>query len=328
MGRQQKAYKGVIDYFKKKIMDGELRPGEKLPPERDIAERLNVSRNSVREAIRIMDMTGVISSQQGSGNYITCEFQKSLAETMTMMFAMDQIDYKQISQIRQALECLAFSLAIEHASDKQIKEMESLVKELDKSTDDVKNAALDKKLHFMLAQSSGNILVLDFLEACSGVIDSFIHDMRAAILRTEERKKLLNECHKKLIEALKEKDETKGQEALKRHFILINEILEEKLNCSLNVEFLSWGEHDTKYSLLFSSQEDFDLIFTASSWCHYEQTVSLGGFAPLSEERMHRISGRLFRKWHGSRQRLTDKSTWFRAMPTSLVRKFWQCAVT
>ena len=46
MERQQKAYKGVIDYFKKKIMDGELRPGEKLPPERDIAERLNVSRNS------------------------------------------------------------------------------------------------------------------------------------------------------------------------------------------------------------------------------------------------------------------------------------------
>ncbi len=64
----------------------------------------------------------------------------------------------------------------------------------------------------------------------------------------------------------------------------INEILEEKLNCSLSVDFLSWGEHDTRYSLLFSGQEDFDLIFTASSWCHYEQTVALGGFYPLSEE--------------------------------------------
>jgi len=64
----------------------------------------------------------------------------------------------------------------------------------------------------------------------------------------------------------------------------INEILEKKLNCSLSVEFLSWGEHDAKYSLLFSSQADFDLIFTASSWCHYEQTVALGGFYPLSEE--------------------------------------------
>lgn len=64
----------------------------------------------------------------------------------------------------------------------------------------------------------------------------------------------------------------------------INKILEEKLNCSVSVDFLSWGEHDTKYSLLFSGQEDFDLIFTASSWGHYEQTVSLGGFYPLSEE--------------------------------------------
>lgn len=228
MEKQQKAYRCVIEHFKKKIIDGELRPGEKLPPEREIAEQLNVSRNSVREAIRIMDMTGVIASQQGSGNYITCEFQKSLAETMTMMFAMDQIDYKQISQIRQALECLAFSLAIDNASDEQIETMELLVKELDKSEDDVKNASLDKKIHFTLAQASGNVLVLDFLEACSGVIDSFIHDMRMEILRTEEQKKLLNECHKKLIESLKEKDEMKGQEALKRHFMLINEVLKER----------------------------------------------------------------------------------------------------
>ncbi len=64
----------------------------------------------------------------------------------------------------------------------------------------------------------------------------------------------------------------------------INEILKEKLNCTISVDFLSWGEHDTKYSLLFSSQEEFDLIFTASSWCHYEQTVALGGFQELTED--------------------------------------------
>ena len=64
----------------------------------------------------------------------------------------------------------------------------------------------------------------------------------------------------------------------------INEILEEKLNCSVKVEFLSWGEHDTKYSLLFQGHENFDLIFTASSWAHYEQTVALGGFYPLTED--------------------------------------------
>ena len=64
----------------------------------------------------------------------------------------------------------------------------------------------------------------------------------------------------------------------------INEILKEKLNCTISVDFLSWGEHDTKYSLLFSGGEEFDLIFTASSWGHYEQTVALGGFYPLTED--------------------------------------------
>lgn len=64
----------------------------------------------------------------------------------------------------------------------------------------------------------------------------------------------------------------------------INEILEAKLNCSLSVDWLDWSEHTTKYSLLFSGNEDFDMIFTATSWCHYEQTVALGGFKALDED--------------------------------------------
>jgi putative aldouronate transport system substrate-binding protein len=64
----------------------------------------------------------------------------------------------------------------------------------------------------------------------------------------------------------------------------INKILQEKINTTVKVEFLSWSQHDTKYPLLFSGGEDFDLIFTASSWGHYEQTVAMGGFEPLSTE--------------------------------------------
>lgn len=64
----------------------------------------------------------------------------------------------------------------------------------------------------------------------------------------------------------------------------INKILKEKLNATVEVEFLSWSEHDTKYSLLFSAREDFDLIFTASSWGHYEETAALGGFYELTED--------------------------------------------
>ena len=64
----------------------------------------------------------------------------------------------------------------------------------------------------------------------------------------------------------------------------INKILAEKLNTTVKVEFLGWGEHDTAYSLLFAGGTDFDLIFTASGWAHYESTVAMDGFYPLSEE--------------------------------------------
>ncbi len=64
----------------------------------------------------------------------------------------------------------------------------------------------------------------------------------------------------------------------------INEILKEKLNTTVNVEWLSWTEHGTKYSLLFSGNEDFDMIFSATGWGHFEQTAALGGYAALSEE--------------------------------------------
>jgi putative aldouronate transport system substrate-binding protein len=63
----------------------------------------------------------------------------------------------------------------------------------------------------------------------------------------------------------------------------INKILQQKLNTTVEVSFLSWAEHAQRYSLLFAGGEEFDLIFTASGWAHYETTASMGGFFPLTE---------------------------------------------
>lgn len=185
MACEEKAYARVIEKVKKMILSGELKPGEKLSPEREFAEKLGVSRNSVREAIRIMDMMGIVSSQQGSGNYVTCEFQKSITETMAMMFAMDQVNDKQISQVRYSLEVLAFTLALDRVREEDLAKMEE----------------------------------------CSGVFDIFIEDMRHGILKNENRKTELNECHRHLVDALREGDREKGLQALKWHFEMIDEVL-------------------------------------------------------------------------------------------------------
>ena len=225
MAREEKAYARVIEKVKKMILSGELKPGEKLPPEREFAEELEVSRNSVREAIRIMDMMGIVSSQQGSGNYVTCEFQKSIPETMAMMFAMDQVNDKQISQVRYSLEVLAFTLALDRVREEDLAKMEECVEKLDKNGDSKNNATLDKIIHYTLARASGNQLLIDILEACSGVFDIFIEDMRYGILKNENRKTELNECHRHLVDALREGDREKGLQALRWHFEMIDEVL-------------------------------------------------------------------------------------------------------
>lgn len=78
MEKQEKAYKGVIEYFKNRIMAGELRPGRSFLRSGRAAQMLEVSRNSAREALRIMDMTGVISSQQDRGITSLVNFRKAL----------------------------------------------------------------------------------------------------------------------------------------------------------------------------------------------------------------------------------------------------------
>ena len=75
MEKTKKAYEIVIDSIKEQIMNQELVLGQGLPPEREISEKIGVSRNSVREALKILTVMGVVSSRQGAGNYISGNFK-------------------------------------------------------------------------------------------------------------------------------------------------------------------------------------------------------------------------------------------------------------
>ena len=109
--QQGKAYERVITYIKSEILKGDLKQGEKLPPERELAERLGVGRNSVREALRTLSLMGFISSTQGAGNFVSCDIEKNLAESTQMMMLLGATDYRQVSELRQGLESEAVRLA-------------------------------------------------------------------------------------------------------------------------------------------------------------------------------------------------------------------------
>ncbi|MHB8128417.1 MAG: FadR/GntR family transcriptional regulator [Mobilitalea sp.] len=224
---QQRSYIKVIDYIKKQIRNGELKSGEKLPAERELSLLLGVSRNSVREAIRTLDIMGAISSQQGAGNYLTGNFENNLVESMSMMFLLNQIDYNQISQLRRGLEMQALMLAIDNISDEEIKQLEKTIAQLEHVTEE-NNVILDKKFHYNIAVASKNTLIIDILQALSELIDQFIVDLRREILSTPDSKIILHAAHNEMMQSLILKAKNMAYEAINKHFGIIDEKLRQK----------------------------------------------------------------------------------------------------
>ncbi len=222
---QGKAYERVIEYVKQEILSGELRQGQKLMPERELAEHLGVGRNSVREALRTLGIIGVISSTQGAGNFVACNFEKSLVEWMTMMFLLQRTNHRQISELRQGLEIQAAYLAIDKISDETILGLRQIVDELSQSTDERRNVAMDKQLHYRIAQASENPLIVEILQALSDVMDIFIKDLRREILMDVKSKDRLQNAHESMVQALQMRDRDQLTAAYHEHFLLINNAL-------------------------------------------------------------------------------------------------------
>ena len=74
-----------MDFVRQEVLAGALRPGDKLPTERELAAQLDISRNSVREGLRVLENLGVLSSTQGSGNYIALNFDDTISEMIDIV---------------------------------------------------------------------------------------------------------------------------------------------------------------------------------------------------------------------------------------------------
>jgi len=220
----------VIDYIKDEIRLGNLHVGSALPPERTLAEKLDVSRNSVREAIRVMEIMGTVVSTQGAGHYISNNFENTLVETLSFMFYLKELSFQEISQIRSALERQALILAVRNATEDDIEALEKIDAQLDRgSLSEEENVALDKQLHYLIAKISGNGLIFSVLEALSEVMDRFIADLRSDIMSEEERKEKLTKTHHRMVAAIVGNDLEDGLAAIEEHFALVDERLDARI---------------------------------------------------------------------------------------------------
>ncbi|MGL4569979.1 MAG: FadR/GntR family transcriptional regulator [Clostridium sp.] len=221
--KSTKVYKQVVEHIKKMIEEGKLKIGDKLPTERAMAVDLNVSRASIREAMRSLEVIGLIESRQGSGNYIKEDFEKIFLEPLSIMFMLQQGSPLDIYELREMLELSTIMLSAKRINDEDLEKLKCLKDEFRKSDIEKDSAEIDKEFHYTIVKAAGNPLITNLLNILSELIDEFITNSRKNILECEENKEKLIYLHEKIYEAIEEKDAYKAYTAMKEHFELIKQ---------------------------------------------------------------------------------------------------------
>ncbi len=222
----KKTYEYVFDYFSEKIMSGELQLNDKIPTERDIAEKLGVSRNSVREVMHMLEITGLIECMQGSGNYVRCDPVEYMLKSVNMVMALMKIDYSEIFHIRTGYEYAAVRLAIDTAAPEELEEMNQILKKMDEPMSSKESAKLDMEFHSKLVGASHNRMLILYNSMLADLMDQFIENFRTNILKNKMRAELLRRSHWGIYNALVAKDLDAAMKAFDKHFRIVEDQLD------------------------------------------------------------------------------------------------------
>lgn len=224
--REERTYEKVLNYIKAEIRRGNLKRGERLPPERELAERLNVSRNSVREAVRTLGLMGFISSVQGAGNFISCDLEGNLSTSFEMMLLLGETNYLQVSQLRRGLESETARLAAKRILPSQLEKLSELTRRMREEPDPKKGALLDQQFHVVLCDASGNLLLRSLFRAMLATVNRFIGTMYVRILEEGEMAPSLWDAHEEIVRALAAGDENAAIQGIWRHFQVVEGAIE------------------------------------------------------------------------------------------------------
>ncbi|MDO5147194.1 MAG: FCD domain-containing protein [Eubacteriales bacterium] len=219
----KKTYQYVFDYFSEQILSGTLKVNDKIPPEREIAEKLNVSRNSIREVMHMLEINGILDCKQGRGNYVRCEPKDYMVKFVNMIMALQDIKYTEVYHIRTGYELVALRLAIQSGSEEEIEEIHQILLQMDETEDSSEAASLDIEFHNKLIEISHNRLLIMYNMMLSDLMTQFIADFRTRIVADKARGEVLKRAHWNIYDALVDKDFLGGSAAMRKHFDLIGE---------------------------------------------------------------------------------------------------------
>jgi GntR family transcriptional repressor for pyruvate dehydrogenase complex len=221
---RNKVYQEVARQLERRITE-DLKPGDLLPPERELVRTMGVSRDSVRNAIRTLELMGLLEPRQGIGT-VVCSPRSEPANSLTAALLEKRKMVAELIDVRKMIEPAMAGRAAQHISRDAIADMENiLVRQKVKVLQGGLGIEEDSEFHYAIALASDNSVILKVVD----VLMDLLRETRASSLQVEGRQEKSLAGHHRILSALKLGDAAAAESAMRRHLQEIENVVLKKL---------------------------------------------------------------------------------------------------
>ena len=218
----------VVSSLREMIHRGDLRPGDRLPPERDLAKQLGVSRPTLRAGIRTLAAVGVLKSKQGAGTFVV-EADASPAldsNPLRLLASLHGFSSAEMFEARLLLEMAITGLAAERATSDHLAELAEELAEMFATLDEPEEYLVhDMRFHQIIAAASGNRIIT----ALMNMVASILFDVRSKTVHRAHDLKESAEMHRQIFRSIREGNTESSRNAMRDHLLLAQKAQAEEL---------------------------------------------------------------------------------------------------
>ncbi len=216
-----RAWRLVLERIESELLDGHLGPGDRLPSERDLASELGVGRSSVREALRVLEVMGLIRTATGSGPQagaiVIAAPGGGMSAFLRLQVAAHGFALRDVMETRLVLES-AVAVALSKDGDRDLTETHRLLDAMDEETlSPAEFLALDAQLHLSLAQATGNTVVAAMMAGLRSSIESYVTAGAEHIEDWAAMAARLRAEHRALVETIEDGNAESAEELVRSH---------------------------------------------------------------------------------------------------------------
>jgi GntR family transcriptional repressor for pyruvate dehydrogenase complex len=223
--RPKKISEEIVSQVKQLISKGELKPGDRIPSERDLATMLGVSRPSVREAIMVLEAMGFVESRQGGGTYVKTLTEASIMNPLAKLVEKrDPELLRALAEVRMGLESWSAYLAAQRATDSDVAEMRRLYRIMEKqAAKGGWSPDVDAEFHYAITAASHNSLQMHVLDSIHSLFHATIQVALMEFYQQEGHVQLLLAHHRDIMEAIAAHDPELARRKMVEHLAMVEE---------------------------------------------------------------------------------------------------------